>query len=133
MRKISKKSAIKWGVIALIIVALGALAYTFLKPEEEKPSYLTAPVEVGDIENNVMASGKVKALNTVDVGAQVSGEVTNLYVEVGDEVKKGDSLVMLEAMKMQSPVYAPENGVIDAVEVEKGDIVKPGQILVYIA
>ncbi len=68
MPKINKKSAIKWGVIALIIVALAALAYTFLKPEEETPNYLTATVEVGDIENNVMASGKVKALNTVDVG-----------------------------------------------------------------
>ncbi|MGP9517809.1 MULTISPECIES: efflux RND transporter periplasmic adaptor subunit [unclassified Psychrobacter] len=96
MRKISKKSAIKWGVITLIIVALGALAYTFLKPEEEKPSYLTATVEVGDIENNVMASGKVKALNTVDVGAQVSGEVTNLYVEVGDEVQKGDLIAQID-------------------------------------
>ena len=52
MRKISRKSAIKWGVITLIIVALGALAYTFLKPEETAPNYLTATVEVGDIENN---------------------------------------------------------------------------------
>ena len=102
MRKISKKSAIKWGVIALIIVALGALAYTFLKPEEEKPSYLTAPVEVGDIENNVMASGKVKALNTVDVGAQVSGEVTNLYVEVGDEVKQGDLIAQIDQVTQKN-------------------------------
>lgn len=102
MRKISKKSAIKWGVITLIIVALGALAYTFLKPEEEKPSYLTAPVEVGDIENNVMASGKVKALNTVDVGAQVSGEVTNLYVEVGDEVKQGDLIAQIDQVTQKN-------------------------------
>ncbi|MGM8889062.1 efflux transporter periplasmic adaptor subunit, partial [Psychrobacter sp. 1U2] len=65
MRKISKKSAIKWGIIVLVIVALSALAYATLKPEEEKPSYLTATAEIGDIENNVMASGKVKALNTV--------------------------------------------------------------------
>lgn len=35
MRKISKKSAIKWGVIALIIVALGALAYTFLNQKKK--------------------------------------------------------------------------------------------------
>ncbi len=102
MRKISKKSAIKWGVITLVIIALGALAYTFLKPEEEKPSYLTAPVEVGDIENNVMASGKVKALNTVDVGAQVSGEVTNLYVEVGDEVKQGDLIAQIDQVTQKN-------------------------------
>lgn len=102
MRKISRKSAIKWGVITLIIVALGALAYTFLKPEETTPNYLTATVEVGDIENNVMASGKVKALNTVDVGAQVSGEVKRLYVEVGDEVKQGDLIAQIDQVTQKN-------------------------------
>ena len=102
MRKISRKSAIKWGVITLIIVALGALAYTFLKPEETAPNYLTATVEVGDIENNVMASGKVKALNTVDVGAQVSGEVKRLYVEVGDEVQKGDLIAQIDQVTQKN-------------------------------
>jgi len=102
MHKISKKSAIKWGVITLIIVALGALAYTFLKPEETTPNYLTATVEVGDIENNVMASGKVKALNTVDVGAQVSGEVKRLYVEVGDEVKQGDLIAQIDQVTQKN-------------------------------
>ncbi len=96
MPKMNKKSAIKWGVIALIIIILAALAYTFLKPKEETPNYLTAIAEIGDIENNVMASGKVKALNTVDVGAQVSGEVTRLYVEVGDEVKQGDLIAQID-------------------------------------
>ena len=54
MRKINKKSAIKWGLIALIIVALAASGYAIFKPEEEKPSYLTATAEIGDIENNAM-------------------------------------------------------------------------------
>jgi macrolide-specific efflux system membrane fusion protein len=102
MRKMSKKSAIKWGVIALIVVAVAALAYHFLKPEEVGPNYLTATVEVGDIENNVMASGKVKALNTVDVGSQVSGEVKRLYVEVGDEVKQGDLIAQIDQVTQKN-------------------------------
>ena len=102
MRKMSKKSAIKWGVIALAIIALGALAYTFFKPKEITPNYLTAIAEIGDIENNVMASGKVKALNTVDVGAQVSGEVTRLFVEVGDEVKKGDLIAQIDQVTQKN-------------------------------
>lgn len=102
MRKISKKPAIKWGIIALIIIALGALAYTFLKPKEEKPNYLTATADIGDIENNVMASGKVKALNTVDVGAQVSGEVKRLYVEVGDEVQEGDLIAQIDQVTQKN-------------------------------
>ncbi len=102
MRKMSKKSAIKWGIIVLVIVALFALAYATLKPEEEKPSYLTATAEIGDIENNVMASGKVKALNTVDVGAQVSGEVKRLYVEVGDEVQEGDLIAQIDQVTQKN-------------------------------
>ena len=102
MRKMSKKSAIKWGVIALVVIALGALAYTFFKPKEITPNYLTAIAEMGDIENNVMASGKVKALNTVDVGAQVSGEVTRLFVEVGDEVKKGDLIAQIDQVTQKN-------------------------------
>lgn len=96
MRKMNKKSAIKWGVIALVVIALAILAYRTFKPKEITPNYITAMVEIGDIENNVMASGKVKALNTVDVGAQVSGEVTRLYVEVGDEVQQGDLIAQID-------------------------------------
>lgn len=102
MRKMSKKSAIKWGVIALVVIALGALAYTFLKPKDITPNYLTARAEIGDIENNVMASGKVKALNTVDVGSQVSGEVKRLYVEVGDEVKQGDLIAQIDQVTQKN-------------------------------
>ncbi|WP_350560502.1 efflux RND transporter periplasmic adaptor subunit [Psychrobacter sp. CAL346-MNA-CIBAN-0220] len=102
MRKLSKKSAIKWGVIALIVIALAALAYKTLKPEEIQPNYLTAIAEIGDIENNVMASGKVKALNTVDVGAQVSGEVKRLFVEVGDEVQKGDLIAQIDQVTQKN-------------------------------
>ncbi|WP_201541889.1 efflux RND transporter periplasmic adaptor subunit [Psychrobacter faecalis] len=102
MRKMSKKSAIKWGIIALVIVALGALAYKTFKPKDTTPNYLTATAEIGDIENNVMASGKVKALNTVDVGAQVSGEVTRLFVDVGDEVKKGDLIAQIDQVTQKN-------------------------------
>lgn len=102
MPKTSKKSAIKWGIIALIIIALALLAYTLLKPEEKTPNYLTATVVLGDIENNVMASGKVKALNTVDVGAQVSGEVTRLYVDVGDEVQQGDLIAQIDQVTQKN-------------------------------
>ena len=102
MRKMSKKSAIKWGVIALIVIALAALAYHFLKPKETTPNYLTATAEIGDIENNVMASGKVKALNTVDVGAQVSGEVKRLYVDVGDEVQQGDLIAQIDQVTQKN-------------------------------
>ena len=102
MRKMNKKSAIKWSIIALIVVAIAALAYRAFKPKEVMPNYITVKAEMGDIENNVMASGKVKALNTVDVGAQVSGEVKRLYVEVGDQVKKGDLIAQIDQVTQKN-------------------------------
>lgn len=102
MRKMNKKSAIRWGVIALVIIVLAVLAYRTFKPKEVAPNYITATVEVGDIENNVMASGKVKALNTVDVGAQVSGEVKRLFVEVGDQVKEGDLIAQIDQVTQKN-------------------------------
>lgn len=102
MRKLNRRSAIKWGIIALIVIALGALAYSKFKPKQDTPNYITATAKLGDVENNVMASGKVKALNTVDVGAQVSGEVTKLYVKVGDEVKKGDLIAQIDQVTQKN-------------------------------
>lgn len=102
MTTVTKKSAIKWGIIALVIIVLASLAYYSLRPSEDTPNYITATAQIGDIENNVMASGKVKALNTVDVGAQVSGEVTKLYVKVGDEVKKGDLIAQIDQITQQN-------------------------------
>ena len=96
MRKINKKTAIKWGIAAIVVLVLGMLAYQQLKPEAPKPNYLTAKAEIGDIENSVMASGKVKALNTVEVGAQVSGEVKRLYVDIGDQVQEGDLIAQID-------------------------------------
>ena len=102
MRKMNKKSAIRLGIIALVIVALAVLAYRTFKPKEITPNYITAIAEIGDIENNVMASGKVKALNTVDVGAQVSGEVKRLFVEVGDQVAEGDLIAQIDQVTQKN-------------------------------
>lgn len=98
----TRKSFIKWTIIALIVLALALLIYNKFKPKEEAPDYITADAKIADIENNVMASGKVKALNTVDVGAQVSGEVTKLYVDVGDEVKKGDLIAQIDQVTQKN-------------------------------
>lgn len=98
----TRKSLIKWSIIGLVVLALGILLYNKFKPKEEAPNYITTPAKTGDIERNVMASGKVKALNTVDVGAQVSGEVTRLYVDVGDEVKKGDLIAQIDQVTQKN-------------------------------
>lgn len=97
-----QKKWLKWAIFGLILLAIIATAYYFLKPKPQAPSYITATVEKSSIENSVMATGKVEGLNQVDVGAQVSGEVTKLYVDVGDTVQKGDIIAQIDPVTMSN-------------------------------
>lgn len=98
------KFPIKWIVIPIVLAVAGTVAYYFLKPKETPPSYLTADAVMGDIESTVMASGKVKPIKSVDVGAQVSGRIVKLYVDVGDEVKKGDLIAQINQVEQKNTV-----------------------------
>ena len=82
-------------VAALLLVALGYWAF---KPSTHSTATLvTAQVERGNIENLVTATGTLQPRDYVDVGAQVSGQLKNLLVEVGSEVKQGDLLAEIDA------------------------------------
>lgn len=98
----TQKKWLKWAILSLIVISLAALAYWYFKPKPQKPNYITANVERSDIENSVMATGKIEGIKQVDVGAQVSGEVTKLYVEVGDTVKKGDVIAQIDPVTLQN-------------------------------
>lgn len=94
----------KWFITALIVGLIGFVIYQLLNPKPTPPSYLTADAVMGDIENAVMASGKVKPIYSVDVGAQVSGRIVKLYVKVGDEVKKGDIIAQINQIEQKNAV-----------------------------
>ena len=79
-----------------LIIALVA-GYFFIQDTDAQASYLTEAVQRGDIEKNVVATGSIESVNTVDVGAQVSGKVTKLYVTLGQQVKKGDLIADIDS------------------------------------
>lgn len=97
-----QKKWLKWAIMLLVLFALMAAVYWYFKPQKEQPNYITATVERSDIENSVMATGKVEGLNQVDVGAQVSGEVTHLYVDVGQTVNKGEIIAQIDPVTMKN-------------------------------
>jgi macrolide-specific efflux system membrane fusion protein len=80
-----------------LILLLVGLAYWLLRDKEEAATYNTAQVTRGNIENLVTATGILQPRDYVDVGAQVSGQLKILHVDVGAEVKKGDLLAEIDA------------------------------------
>jgi acetyl-CoA carboxylase biotin carboxyl carrier protein len=66
------------------------------------------------------------------VRSEISGSVWKIEVEVGATVAIGDTLLILESMKMEIPVEAESSGVVQAIHVVEGDAVKEGQTLVVL-
>lgn len=65
----------------------------------------------------------------VKVTASVPGKVFKVEASVGQSVKAGDSIVILEAMKMEIPVVAPQDGTVASIDVAVGDAVENGDTL----
>lgn len=102
----SKRSKIIFTIIAILIIAL--LAWWFLKPKEELPSYITSQVERGDIENSVIATGLLEATKIVSVGAQASGQLKKMYVELGDEVKQGQLIAQINSVTQENEIQTAQ-------------------------
>ncbi|SDJ56263.1 Biotin carboxyl carrier protein [Lachnospiraceae bacterium G41] len=69
------------------------------------------------------------AAGSVRVEAGAAGKVFKLDTKVGDTVKKGDAVVTIEAMKMEIPVVAPQDGTVASIEVNVGDAIEAGALL----
>ncbi|MBV9804598.1 MAG: biotin/lipoyl-binding carrier protein [Solirubrobacterales bacterium] len=67
-----------------------------------------------------------------DVEAHITGTVWKIEVEVGDSVQEGDTVVILESMKMEMPVEAEDPGVVKEILVEEGQSVSEGDALVVL-
>ncbi len=80
--------------IALIVVGVLLLGFAIkgmVFPADKNTGMATARVTVGDVEQTVLATGTLEPVNLVSVGAQVSGQVTSLKVELGQQVKNRHS------------------------------------------
>ena len=76
--------------------------------------------------------GIADAANTAitDLKAPMPGLILDIMVEEGQEIKKGDQLMILEAMKMENVLKAPGDGVVRSIEVSKGGSVEKNQVLI---
>jgi macrolide-specific efflux system membrane fusion protein len=92
-------------VVILLAGLAGAAAYWFW-PKPDTPLFETVAARIGDIEDLVTASGTLQPRDYVDVGAQVSGQIQKLHVDIGSEVKAGQLLAELDPRVYLSRVDA---------------------------
>lgn len=84
------------GAILAVAMAGGALAYTTRKKPDAGPRYETAAVTRGDLHVTITATGTLSALDSVPVGAEISGRVVKVLVDFNDKVKKGQLLAEID-------------------------------------
>ncbi|MBW9088728.1 efflux RND transporter periplasmic adaptor subunit [Rhizobium wenxiniae] len=89
------KTALPPLLITLALIGGGA-AFTF-SSSASTPATLTTPVKRGDVESTVLATGTLKPSRLVAVGSQASGRITSLKVAVGDKVKAGDLIALIDS------------------------------------
>ena len=67
-----------------------------------------------------------------EVTAPMSGTIWKIHVKVGDRVSYEDELIILEALKMENPIYAPADGTVAEIRVAENDEVETNQVLIVL-
>ncbi|OIS90608.1 efflux RND transporter periplasmic adaptor subunit [Brucella cytisi] len=93
-----------WLPVAAIVAGAGWYFYGSGEAGGQKTSYLAETVTRGDIENAITAVGTLSALRSINVGAQVSGQLKSVKVEVGDQVKQGELIAEIDPSPFEKKV-----------------------------
>ena len=97
-----KKPSKKTLLIAFALLAVLFGAYRLFFKQDDNAQLITQSITRKNIEQSIEAYGAVYAKKQVDVGAQVSGQITKLYVKIGDSVKSGDLIAQIDKDKQEN-------------------------------
>ena len=115
-----RKHIIAAGVAVLVLIAAG---WMFTRNSDEEAPYRFATVERGDLEASVSATGKLGAVTTVQVGTQVSGQVSAIYVDFNDRVRKGQLIARIDPTLQQQAVRDALAG-LERVQAERAQALR---------
>ena len=90
-----RRGALVRNILLLLVVVGGAGAFFWQRARAQQavwPRYVTAPAKLAPLRETVTATGKFKGLDSVDVGAQISGRIARVLVDFNDQVKVGQTL-----------------------------------------
>ncbi|MEQ8742849.1 efflux RND transporter periplasmic adaptor subunit [Parasphingorhabdus sp.] len=91
-------------ISGLIAVLLLVILYKVIVPSAADYEYVTEPVTRGEVARIVSASGKLRALNTINVGSEISGQVTDVYVDFNSPVTAGQVLARIDPTRIEARV-----------------------------
>jgi len=92
---------------AIFTVVFITVLLLFLR-SKDSPEYVTILARIGDIEDSVLATGRIDAIERVNVGAQVSGQVKSLKVKLGDHVSKGQVVAYIDDVPQRNDLRNAE-------------------------
>ena len=85
-------------IIIIVLIIIAAAGYFIIKPklENKKPEFTYTSIKKGTIETIVSSTGALEAINTVEVGTQISGTISKIYVDYNDKVRAGQLLAEMD-------------------------------------
>tara|TARA_R110002094_G_scaffold45877_1_gene57634 strand:- start:254 stop:1453 length:1200 start_codon:yes stop_codon:yes gene_type:complete len=102
----------KWIIMTALLIAIAAgggyAVWHYYFAASGKPAVLTVPVYRGNIEETVVATGALEPKEIVSVGAQVSGRIDTLFVELGQHVRAGDMIAQIDARTRTNDLLTAE-------------------------
>ena len=96
---------------------------------EDKGGSGVSPVASAPVAAPVVAPAAAAGAGSVKIEAGAAGKVFKIAASAGQAVKKGDAIVILEVMKMETPVVAPQDGTVASINVNEGQQVEAGALL----
>jgi RND family efflux transporter, MFP subunit len=95
-------------LVAIVLLLVIILVWVYSSSRPKSNALVTATVRQGNIENVIAATGKMDAIERVNVGAQVSGQVKKLYIKAGDAVSKGELIAEIDDQPQRSDLRNAE-------------------------
>lgn len=89
-------------IVLVIVLIAGASTYFYVKNSEPEVTFSTQPVVTGNIENTVLSNGVLYPYKMVNVGAQVSGQLQKIAVNLGDTIKQGDLIAQIDNLTQKN-------------------------------
>lgn len=110
-------------------ITVNGVAYD-VQVEELGATSAPAPVATPAPKSAPAPAAPAGQAGSIEVNAPMPGTIVSVEVSAGQAVKKGDTLVIIEAMKMENEIAAPQDGTVASINCTKGESVDSGKLLV---